>query len=160
MKIDWKHLATTFGYKSLKQAVVENFSKLKYRNKKESYKLFRYVINRAQHYAHVQGLPVEEILTLWEEARGQRWILAVYPGDRHSNNYPRLDPKSPTVKPTKPKNYYKKNSWISQDPANKKKRSLEAIMRQQKLNSKRKGKKARWPKQRKEWQRKQKEFVS
>ncbi len=158
MKIDWKHLCKTPGYISLKQAVVDNFAKNKWRNKAESYKLFYYTINRAKHYAQVQNLPIEDILNIWEAARGHQWIMNYYPASKHDSHFRRLDRTCLTVKPMKPINYHKKTRWADKDPVRRKKQSLKIIMRQQQLKSKRKDKKERWNTHRKEHAKRMKKY--
>ena len=68
MKIDWKEFAKSKGYRSLKKGYIEY---LGYRriNKKESYELFQWVINRAKHYAIRGCVSVESVLDAWEEKR-------------------------------------------------------------------------------------------
>lgn len=73
MKIDWKHLSTTKGYKSLKAAYTNDIQK-KYRSKKELLNLFNWVINRAKHYAHNSDKSLEEVLNKWEDNRTYWWL--------------------------------------------------------------------------------------
>lgn len=72
MKIDWKHLATTVGYKSLKAAYI-NGIKRSFGTKAEEIRQFQWVINRAKHYAHHTGASIESILNLWEKKRDYSW---------------------------------------------------------------------------------------
>ena len=71
--IDWKHLATTTGYKSLKEAYISDVQN-KHRSKKESLRKFQWVINRAKHYAHHTGKSMEAILNEWEAKRDYWWL--------------------------------------------------------------------------------------
>ena len=76
---DWKHLATTTGYKSLKAAYihdVQGAAKQKHpmRRKDEFLRKFQWVINRAKHYAHHTGRSIENILNEWEEKRDYWWL--------------------------------------------------------------------------------------
>jgi len=73
MKIDWKHLATTPGYMSLKEAYITDVRK-KNRTKAESIRKFQWVINRAKHYASHTGKTIEVILNEWEEKRTYWWL--------------------------------------------------------------------------------------
>ena len=77
MKIDWKHLAATPGYMSLKKAyikdVLENKGCSKAR-KAEALRKFNWVIGRAKHYASKQGTEVWEVLNKWEAARTYWWV--------------------------------------------------------------------------------------
>lgn len=84
MKINWKHLATTSGYKSLKQAMIndiqENIDNAKrsggksFRSKKEFRKHFYWVISRAKHYAEHHNKPIEKVLNEWENNRNYWWL--------------------------------------------------------------------------------------
>jgi len=79
MRIDWKYLATTDGYKSLKAAYVRDVQKsAKFkrpmRDKVEFLTQFRWVIGRAKHYAHHTGRSMESILNEWEENRAYWWL--------------------------------------------------------------------------------------
>lgn len=79
MKIDWKHLATTTGYKSLKKAYihdVKDAAKQKHpmRRKAEFIRHFQWVIGRASHYAHHTGKSIEYVLDGWEFKRDYWWL--------------------------------------------------------------------------------------
>ena len=79
MKIDWKHVATTPGYVSLKAAYTHDVreaarKKHQMRKKAEFLKLFNWVINRAKHYAYHVGVPIDSILNDWEENRSYWWL--------------------------------------------------------------------------------------
>jgi len=75
MNINWKHLATTPGYKSLKAAYVRDVSKKdSLRSKKELYAHFQWVINRAKHTSYAMGTPIEEVLNGWEAKRDYSWF--------------------------------------------------------------------------------------
>lgn len=79
MDIDWKHLATTEGYRSLKSAYVHDVqeaSKQKHpmREKLELLNKFNWVINRAKHYSHHTGKTIEEVLNEWESKRNYWWL--------------------------------------------------------------------------------------
>ena len=77
--IDWKHLATTEGYKSLKATyvkAVQDAAKRQHplRGKAELLRQFQWVINRAKHYAQHTGKSMEVILNEWEEGRTYCWL--------------------------------------------------------------------------------------
>ena len=75
MKIDWKHLATTEGYKSLKNDVIRDIkSKRTFNSKENLWNRFHWIINRAKHYAHETGLTIENILNQWEAKRNYWWV--------------------------------------------------------------------------------------
>lgn len=153
MKIDWKHLCRTPGYLSLKKAVVENVAR-KHRDKKTTYQMFYATINRAKHYAHKLNKSLEQVLNEWEEnrlgAKYPEWVIQFYPGHhKDTHRLPKLN-KAPNVKPQKPINYYRNSNWYKNDPVKKKVALFNEILRQQKHQSKRKDKKARWNKDRKD----------
>jgi hypothetical protein len=84
MKIDWKHVATTPGYKSLKAAYIRDvqeaetyrnrFGRRPMREKEEFLHKFIWVIARAKHYAYKYERPIESILDHWEEKRTYWWL--------------------------------------------------------------------------------------
>ena len=74
MKIDWKELSKSEGYRSLKKSYVANVSGYGGRGVSECEKesalhKFHWVINRAKHYSNVLGFSVGDILTAWESKR-------------------------------------------------------------------------------------------
>lgn len=74
-QINWKHLATTPGYISLKKAYASYVvNKRSWQSKGELYRKFQWVIGRAKHYAHHTGKSIEEILNEWEEKRTYCWV--------------------------------------------------------------------------------------
>lgn len=79
MKIDWKHVSQSPGYKSLKAAYIRDVTdagkrKNPMRDKAEFLKHFNWVINRAKHYAHKKGVTIDVILNKWEEDRSYWWL--------------------------------------------------------------------------------------
>ena len=79
MQIDWKYLATTKGYQSLKAAYISDVQEATkdshpMRKKEELLRHFQWVINRAKHYAHHTGEPMQVILKRWEEKRSYWWL--------------------------------------------------------------------------------------
>lgn len=132
MKIDWKYVATTPGYKSLKAAYTHDVTEAAkrrhpMRKKAEFLKLFTWVIGRAKHYAHHTGKPIEEILNDWEEQRDY-WWLNFYQDCRqpklHSNSKKPLSLKGEMA-------YYKKG-WGRQSPRLRQQRLLAAKSRKAK----------------------------
>lgn len=97
MDIDWKHIATTPGYKSLKAAYMHDVrragqDKRPMRKKDEFLKHFRWVIGRAIHYAYVKDMTVDQILDEWEAARPYSWLHYYQAGRQpklHSNSIKR-----------------------------------------------------------------------
>ena len=149
MQIDWKHLATTPGYKSLKAAYIDDVLESEryrhrydckpMRDKAEFLKHFNWVINRAKHYAEFTGKPIHIILNEWEANRTY-WWLNYY----QSCNQPKLFNKCTSVQPrgsrgaikyckAEARRYKapeKASGWIASHLKNERKRG---------------GKKARWP---------------
>ena len=79
-KINWKQLAQTEGYKSLKRAAILQ----------KDYKTFNWAINRAKHYSYYENRRMEEILLCWENLRTQ--FSYTYLDTFYNNNkLPRLD---------------------------------------------------------------------
>jgi len=79
MEIDWKKIAKSQGYRSLKAActkdVIDSVNRSSPMRKKEDfYKLFRWVIARAQNYAYHQNTSVEAVLDKWEKRRDYWWL--------------------------------------------------------------------------------------
>jgi hypothetical protein len=112
MKINWKHLATTKGYKSLKAAYIYDVRKATkqknpMRNKDEFVHKFQWVMNRAKHYAHNTNRSLESVLNDWESERTY-WWLNYYQDSRQSRF------NSGSMKPmgiSGIRKYYKKRSW-------------------------------------------------
>jgi len=74
VKIDWKHLATTPGYRSLKAAYIhDTVSGRSFSSKQSLYKHFTWVINRAKNYSHATGRSIEDVLNVWENDRTYSW---------------------------------------------------------------------------------------
>ena len=84
MKIDWKYVATTEGYKSLKAAYAHDVYK-KNRSKKELREHFKWVIGRAIHYAHHENTTIDNILDNWE-AKRTMWWFGYYQDGRQSKH--------------------------------------------------------------------------
>lgn len=79
MKIDWKEVSKSEGYRSLKAAYikdVQNSKKQKYpmRDKEEFLKHFNWVINRAKHYAVKKNISIIVVLNEWESKRKYWWL--------------------------------------------------------------------------------------
>jgi len=79
MKIDWKYLASTPGYISLKAAYIRDVKESTehprpMRNKAEFLHHFIWVIGRAKHYSHHLKIPIEDILNKWEACRDYWWL--------------------------------------------------------------------------------------
>jgi len=83
MRINWKQLANSTGYKSLKADYIHDvqkaeayrikFNRNPMREKAKLYSQFQWVINRAKHYAAHTGKSIEGILNEWEEGRRGWW---------------------------------------------------------------------------------------
>lgn len=151
MKIDWKYVATTEGYKSLKAAYVRDVQEAEatlrrghhpMRKKAEFYKHFTMIINRAIHYAQWEGVTIDVILDRWQKSQGRSWWL----------NYISINKHTSGVLKRMGKNGYKKEMysgrWARHNTAQGKKNDVCAfICRMQKQLSTKKP--ARWNSRRK-----------
>lgn len=72
MKIDWKYIATTPGYVSLKATLVKELTG-RFANRSNAYERFNWIIARAKHYANQRGTTLDVILNEWEEERSYNW---------------------------------------------------------------------------------------
>ncbi len=98
MKIDWKYVATTKGYKSLKAAYVHDVQDAEQtrskgrrpmRDKATFLIKFKWVIARATYHAEHEKVTIDVILDRWESKRTYWWLN--YYGDyknqgKYSNN--------------------------------------------------------------------------
>lgn len=107
MKVDWKVVAASPGYTSLKEAYKHDLFK-KYRNKKQLLDKFNWVICRAKHYSYHTGMSLEDVLNMWENKRTYWWI-----GYYSNQNQPKL---SSSLRPQGFRGaikYYRNSRWIS-----------------------------------------------
>ena len=84
MNIDWKKVAASPGYKSLKAAYIHDVQESEryrarlgrkpMREKEEFLRKFKWVIGRAMYYAHKYNRPIEAILWSWESDRNYWWL--------------------------------------------------------------------------------------
>ena len=156
MKIDWKAVAQSPGYKSLKAAYIRDVQASEktrarghrpLRDKQEFLKLFQWVIGRAQHYAVRTGKPIEQILNEWETKRNY-WWLNFY----QECNQPKLPSGKPrNVKHMKPDTWHRQQRWHRpgtkvwfQDLRSKRTRDAQFTRKHHK------GKKPRWSKEHKD----------
>lgn len=119
MQIDWKHLATTVGYKSLKATYIKAVQgaarqKRPMRLKAEYLRRFQWVINRAIHYAYHTGKSIELILNEWEEKRTYYCWLNFYQ-DYHQPKFHSNSCKPQGIRGTR--KYYRNDSWYANKPA-------------------------------------------
>lgn len=142
MKIDWKHLASTTGYKSLKAAYIKDVQEASKRSrsmrkKDEFLELFNWVICRAKHYAHHTGKTIEQILDEWESKRTYWWLN--YYQDCRQPKFKTGSVKAMGVNGLR--KYYKRQGY---DPE-----TIKSLL--QKFNKEAKSRKAklRWPMRRK-----------
>lgn len=111
MKIDWKALARSEGYRSLKKALAKDVMEASardraLRSKAEFYSLFNWVIARAKHYAHRQGVSVAEVLNRWEEGRDYWWLNRY--GEYRQQKLPSGRPRN--VRPMKSETHIKRSA--------------------------------------------------
>lgn len=150
MNIDWKMVAQSTGYRSLKQSY-QNSQMRSGRFKNNSYELhrqtkqFHWVISRAKHYAYHLNTSIEDILNGWEAKRSYNWE-SYYTDYR----FPKLGKTAVTVKPMKRINYIRKDPYYKNNPEAKRTEVFREILKQQRQNSKRVGDKSRWTAERKQ----------
>ena len=143
MNIDWKVVANSPGYKSIKAAYIKSAmqageQKHPMRDKAELYKNFQWVICRAKHYAEHLNWTIESVLVEWE-AKRTYGILNYYQDCRQPKFHSGL--KKPIgVKGTR--NFYKNHRFYGDELNIRKKIVLEAIALNQKKRDA--GKKPRW----------------
>lgn len=145
MKIDWKHLSTTKGYKSLKACMVHDINN-NWRNKEESLKRFNWVICRAKHYVFITGVNIDIILNEWESKRTYWWANFY-----QDCNQPKITNKK-VLKPRGIKGQIKEAKhgfWSKHDTEQGKKNHVCRIIRTFQLAASTKTK-PRWNKRRKE----------
>lgn len=164
MKIDWKHVASTEGYKSLKAQMhtdvanidlmrqrsrSKNLDHYPMREKKKFQDLFNWVICRAKHYAHHYDRPIEDILTEWEKNRDYWWV-----GYYNDRNMPRFRTANNNVRPQGYRGYVKSikkaysHRLLSPTERARVVRELSLSYRRHQMMSERR--KTRWSKERKE----------
>lgn len=149
MKTDWKVVAQSPGYQSLKQSYQQT-QKYSARFKDNSSELtrqtkqFHWIIYRAKHYAYHLNTSIEDVLNGWEANRTYNW-RSYYSDHR----FPKLGKTALTVKPMQMLNYFRKDPYYKNHPKSKKERVFKEILKQQRQDSKRVGDKARWTAERK-----------
>lgn len=155
MKIDWKAVARSPGYRSLKAAYIQDVGpkSLAGRSKKTLYQRFQWVINRAKHYAVRLDKSLEEVLNEWESKRDCWWF-----GYYQETNQPKLPSGKPrNVRQMKPESYWRSSRWSSQKETFqriRRERTRFAKLRRERVH----GKKARWSPERKARYAKYREF--
>ena len=147
MKIDWKEVARSEGYKALKKQFIRDRQQAgKYpnrcRSKEEHLRLFRKIIDRAKSNAIRTNRTIIEVLDDWSIRGGQYWWYNSYteqirkvPSGKPSNI------KHTTI-PSYTKRELKRAHWLSK--TEKRKRLRDAISKEAKWDRKEKGKTPRW----------------
>lgn len=160
MKVNWKQLAQSPGYKSLKAAYIRDVQRYAkhprpMRNKEEYLQLFRKVIARAQHHSIRTGEPIEAILKNWESNRDYGRLN--YYQDRVIGKLPSGRPRN--IHHQKPETYLKNNSRTSSIDKFKRireeKTRFARLLREHEL-----GKKPRWSTERKKREAKHRKYRS
>ena len=153
MKINWKQVAVSEGYISLKKAYIQSLhdiEKHKQRwgrcnqNKEELHERFNAIICRAKCHAYAYNSSIETVLIVWERTRKKsnsyNWDSFYY-----LNNNMLKKPFQDKLKPIGTKGFKKnirKDRWYT--PVQRRKRMCDFIMRLQAKASIRK--KPRWSK--------------
>lgn len=138
MKIDWKKVSKTPGYVSLKAAYIRDVQEAAksqdkgyhpMRSKKEFLEHFRWVIGRAEHYAHHKNTTIDVILNEWEDKRTY-WWLNYY----QNNRQPLLNRSSVCLPPSI--KLLRKNKRYSRYPKKYKQKAIfSELLRLQEINS-------------------------
>ena len=151
MKIDWKEVAKSPGYLSMKAAVADEAKRVAKWGRKpdERYaESFRFAISRGTHYAIKRGVTLDVILNQWEEKRSYCFL------NYYSNhNFPKLSRK--VLKPHSISKILKvEKKWRSPSIPHEYKLwfKRKAQLIKSAVMTKRTGKKARWEKWRKEYE--------
>ena len=145
MKIDWKAVAQSPGYRSLKAAYTHDTQKAgqhtrPMRDKAEFYSKFQWVIGRAKHYAERQGRSLEDVLNDWEAKRNYWWLNYYQEGQQ-----PKLPSgKSRNVRPQRSDTSIKQSGWLRTTPKERFKRLRQERCRWARFARRQAGKKARW----------------
>lgn len=153
MKINWKELARSPGYQSLKAAYKRDAHKAgqqprPMRRKAELYAHFCWVINRAKHYAYCHGVSMEAVLDLWESQRDYWWLNFYQEGRQ-----PKLASGKPrNVRPPKAETRFKRMSFGPYSPERYFKSLRTHRQREAIVARKNAGKKVRWSAARKDQQ--------
>lgn len=150
MTINWKAIAQSPGYKSLKARYItdvqkanrdwQRFGRKPMRDKAEFRKQFKRIIDRAINHSLYTGEPIESILERWETEQGYCWWM----------NYrlpAAMGRDHPCVKPTKPITYWRREKTRVR-------KEIYLARRAHLLNTTSKRIKKRWGKRKKELQRK------
>ena len=96
-KLNWKVIAASKGYKSLKAAYVQDVQDVQkqirlgrtpHRTKKTFRRHFTQAIGFAMKYSNKWGIPIEKVLLHWETVRGYQWWLNFYQDRWLSHNKP------------------------------------------------------------------------
>lgn len=143
MKVNWKEVAASPGYKKIKQHMIDalndNHKTIQkghrpMRDKAEYYKYFRGIIARAQHYAIKENVSLIDVLNKWAEGQSYNWL------SYYSNyNFPKKHSNSCKPKGIRAKRKYNNRFFVDSRNDN-----CRAIDRIQKAKSRRQGKKSRW----------------
>lgn len=144
-KVNWKQVAQSPGYKSLKAAYEQDVQNGQTgRSKKTLWAHFQWIIGRALHYAERTGRPVEAILDEWESNRNSWWF-----GFYQEYHLPKLPSGKPrNVRPIGPMTYIKTYSR-AHSPKDRFRRLQQERARQARDDRASRGKKARWSAERK-----------
>lgn len=139
MKVDWKKISQSKGYKSLKADYLKDIQSSL--NTTSRRKEFKWIIGRATHYAYHKGTTLDVILDEWEALRTIHWGSFYY---EQNKMFKKLN-LSDTVKRQGFKGYKKsvrKGRWYSLKSKNN--QIFHELMRLQRINSKRYKIKKRW----------------
>lgn len=151
MKIDWKQLAATPGYRLFKSKYTEYRMYKHSRNVKEAHKLFMKIIGIAQSKTHnakipedAQTLYMASLLHRWAKEQDQNW-LGYYSGSKFKK------PNSGALKDRNVIKYYEEHRYGKKYP-------LARVSSCQQRLRKESGKKPRWNKDKREYKIQERDF--
>lgn len=148
-KINWKELSQTEGYRKFKkgfsQARQHDASNGRFNRKSEDkryLKAYYFAIGVAIKIHNQTGTPIDQILGEWEDLRDYNFMS--FYSDFRLTPWSRDKYGPKPITPAGVKRVNKRSRWCSSA------RAHEIFMAEQKRQSKRQGRKARWSKERKE----------
>lgn len=145
MKINWKIVAASPGYKSLKAKYIQDaqdagITKRPMRKKTELLKHFKWIIARATHHAYMHNVTLDVILNKWEEGKDYWWLNAY-----QDCNQPKLYKPVLFAQTLKGAiKYYKTDPWFVRDKERQQSTIARNIQWEREKKAKASGRKPRW----------------
>jgi hypothetical protein len=122
-KPDWKFIATTPGYKSLKAAYIKGKRSSCQWERRHAEEGFRLAISLAKRYSALSGKPIHEILNTWEKGHTYGSMSSYYSNLKYKSYLYKVPHKYKATKEvTRTKNRWAK--WRKKHAARQRKKSL------------------------------------